>query len=60
MKNMGKLLLIAAAAAVCGVLGYMLSGVFGLLRWPVFVLICLFLGELVYRAGKQLWFHAEK
>ncbi len=38
-------------------MGYIISSVFGLLRWSVFIIICLFLGEIYYRIYKWIRAH---
>lgn len=38
-------------------MGYIISSVFGLLRWPVFMIVCLFLGEIYYRIYKWIRAH---
>ena len=54
MKNIVRLLTFAIGLMIGGVLAYMLSSVFGLLRWLVFVIVCLFLGEIIYRIDKWI------
>lgn len=57
MKNIVRLLTFAIGLMIGGVLACMLSSVFGLLRWPVFVIVCLFLGEIIYRIDKWISIH---
>lgn len=59
MKYIGKLLLFAIALIFLW-MGYIVSSVFGLLRWPVFIIVCLFLGEIYYRIYKWICLHCEK
>lgn len=54
MKNIVRLLIFVIGLMIGGVLAYMLSSVFGLLRWLVFVIVCLFLGEIIYRIDKWI------
>lgn len=53
MKHMERMLLLAAAV-LCGALACLLSCVFGPLQWPVFGVLCLFLGELFRRADRWI------
>ena len=57
MKHIVRLLVLAIGLTISGVLAYMLSSVFGLLRWPVFVIVLLFLGEIIYRIDKWICTH---
>ncbi len=57
MKHIVRLLVFAIGLTISGVLAYMLSSVFGLLRWPVFVIVLLFLGEIIYRIDKWICTH---
>ena len=41
-------------------MGYIISSVFGLLRWSVFIIICLFLGEIYYRICKWMRSYCPK
>ncbi len=54
MKNIVRLLVFAMGLTISGALAYMVSSVFGLLRWPVFIIVLLFLGEIVYRIDKWI------
>ncbi len=60
MKNILRLLSFAIGLLISGVLAYMLSSVFGLLRWPVFVIVYLFLGEIIYRIDKWICTHYKE
>lgn len=62
MKHIVRLLLFAVALVVCGTLAYTLSSifVFGLLRWPVFIIVFLILGEHFYRIDKWICLHYEE
>ena len=55
MKYIQRLLIVVIALVVCGTLGYVVSSVFGLLRWFVFIIVFLFLGEIFYRLDKWIW-----
>ena len=52
MKHIIRLLVFAIGLTISEALAYMLSSVFGLLRWPVFIIVFLFLGEIIYRIDK--------
>ena len=60
MKHIGVLLLIIMEIVICGMLGSALSSVFGMLRWPVFITVCLFLCEICCRINKQIYPRHEK
>lgn len=60
MKNIVRLLTFAIGLMIGGILAYMLSSVFCLLRWPVFVIVCLFLGEIIYRIDKCISVHYKE
>lgn len=55
-----KILLLFAAALIFLWMGYIISSVFGLLRWPVFIIVCLFLGEIHRRICKWICLLCEK
>lgn len=53
MKYIGTFLLFSIAVIFLW-MGYIISSVFGLLRWSVFIIVCLFLGEIYYRIYKWI------
>lgn len=55
-----KIILLMAIALIFLWMGYITSSVFGLLRWPVFIIICLFLGEIYYRIYKWIRSRCKK
>lgn len=59
MKYIGAFLLFSIAIFFLW-MGYIISSVFGLLRWPVFIIICLFLGEINYRICKWMRSYCQK
>ena len=60
MKHVVRLLSFFIGLTISGVLAYTLSSVFGLLRWPVFVIVYLFLGEIIYRIDKWICAHYKE
>lgn len=55
-----KALLLFVIALIFLWMGYIISSVFGLLRWPVFIIVGLFLGEIYYRIYKWIRSHCGK
>lgn len=60
MKHIVRLLSFVICLVISGALAYMLSSVFGLLRWPVFIIVYLFLGEIIYRIDKWICTHYKE
>lgn len=59
MKYIGAFSLLSIAIIFLW-MAYIVSSVFGLLRWPVFIIVCLFLGEIYYRIYKWIRSYCKK
>ncbi|MDE7223551.1 MAG: hypothetical protein K2O34_07205 [Acetatifactor sp.] len=54
MKHIVRLLVLAINLTIGGVLAYILATVFGPLKWLIFIIVYLFLGEIIYRIDKWI------
>ncbi len=59
MKYIGAFLLFLIAIFFVW-MGYIILSVFSLLRRPVFIIVCLFLGEIYYRICKWMRSYCPK
>lgn len=59
MKYIGAFLLFSIAIIFLW-MGYIISSVFDPLRWPVFIIVCLVLGEIYYRISKWMRLYCQK